>query len=76
MKLTRAFADFSQQEHSVAGAVDANDNTGWAIHPELGKPHFAVFALSEPVKDTAGAVLRVTLFMVRWRVSGPVAARL
>src|SRR5262249_6157435 len=52
---------FSQQEHSVAGAVDENDNTGWAIHPELGKPHFAVFELAEPVSDTASAVLRVTL---------------
>src|SRR5262249_32906358 len=60
VKLARAFADFSQQEHSVAGAIDANDNTGWAIHPELGKPHFAVLELAEPVTDTAGVVLRVT----------------
>jgi len=41
LKLARAFADFSQQEHNVAGAIDANDSTGWAVHPELGKPHFA-----------------------------------
>src|SRR5262249_1713021 len=61
LKLARAFADFSQKEHSVAGAIDANDNTGWAIHPELGKRHFAVFEFAEPVTDTVGKALRVTL---------------
>ncbi len=61
LKLAKAFADFSQQEFSVAGAIDANDNTGWAIHPEEGKPHFAVFKVVEPVTETAGTVLRVTL---------------
>ncbi len=61
LKLAKAFADFSQQEFSVAGAIDANDNTGWAIHPEEGKPHFALFALAEPVTETGGTVLRVTL---------------
>ena len=43
------------------GAIDANDSTGWAIQPEEGKRHFALFELPEPVTETAGTVLRVTL---------------
>jgi serine/threonine protein kinase/formylglycine-generating enzyme required for sulfatase activity len=62
LKLARAYADFSQTDYSVDGAIDdGNDNTGWAIFPETGKSHFALFALAEPVTETEGKVLRVTL---------------
>jgi formylglycine-generating enzyme required for sulfatase activity/WD40 repeat protein len=59
--LARAFADFSQNGWNVGGAIDSDDNTGWAIDREEGKPHFALFELAEPVRDTPGATLRVTL---------------
>jgi serine/threonine protein kinase/formylglycine-generating enzyme required for sulfatase activity len=61
LKLARAFADFSQDGESVDGAIDSDDRTKWGIFPQTGKPHFALFALSEPVTATGGAVLRVTL---------------
>ena len=61
LKLARAGADFNQQGFSVATAIDANDSTGWGIHPEMGKPHCALFELVEPVTAAAGTVLRVTL---------------
>src|SRR5262249_23242002 len=60
LKLARAFADFSEREYNVDGAIDSNDSTSWAIFPETGKPHFALFELAEPVTDSAGKVLRVT----------------
>jgi WD40 repeat protein/tetratricopeptide (TPR) repeat protein len=63
LDLARAFADFSNPNpnHTVDGALDSNDNTGWSIWPEMGKPHFALFELREPVTKTVGKVLRVTL---------------
>jgi hypothetical protein len=65
LKLARACADFSQQDFNVAGAIDANDTTGWAINPEMGKPHCALFEVVEPVTLDAGAELRVT-FECKW----------
>ncbi|HVC94426.1 MAG TPA: PSD1 and planctomycete cytochrome C domain-containing protein [Pirellulales bacterium] len=49
VKLKTASADFSQQDFPVANAIDGEPRTGWAIHPEVGKPHAAVFALAEPL---------------------------
>lgn len=49
-KIERASADFSQETFPVANAIDANDKTGWAIHPEVGKPHHAVFEFTEPIR--------------------------
>jgi formylglycine-generating enzyme required for sulfatase activity/tetratricopeptide (TPR) repeat protein len=60
LKLVRAFADYSQNGHGVDGAIDSDDRTSWAIHPETGKPHFALFELAEPITVTPGTVLRVT----------------
>ncbi len=61
LKLARALADYSQDNWNVDGAIDANDNTGWAIAPFMSKPHFALVELAEPVTETVGSVLRVTL---------------
>ncbi len=49
-KIERASADFSQETYPIAHAIDANDRTGWAIHPEVGQPHHAIFELSEPIR--------------------------
>ena len=49
-KLERAAADFSQLDYPIANSIDANDRTGWAIHPEVGKPHHAIFEFSEPIR--------------------------
>ncbi len=61
LKMARAYADFSDRNANVTGAIDANDKTGWGIYPEVGKPHQAMFDFAEPVALTDGAVLRVTL---------------
>ncbi len=49
LKLRRAVADFSQEGHAVALAIDGRDDTGWAVKPATGKPHEAVFELESPI---------------------------
>jgi hypothetical protein len=61
LKIKAASADFSQKDFAVGLSIDDKPNTGWAIHPEMGKPHFAVFELEEKVELPAGAKLQLTL---------------
>jgi hypothetical protein len=57
----RAVADFSQQDWAVAGAIDGKPETGWAVSPQFGRPHVAVFETKEPVGFSSGTVLTFTL---------------
>jgi tetratricopeptide (TPR) repeat protein len=60
LKLAKAWADNSTGADSeVWFAIDESDGTGWKT--EAGKPHFAVFEFAEPVTETVGTALRVTL---------------
>jgi mono/diheme cytochrome c family protein len=61
VKLKAATADFSQQDFDVARAIDGRADTHWAIFPEVGKPHWAVFELESPLELETGSELRVTL---------------
>ena len=61
VKIARASADFSQDKHPVAHAIDADPSTGWAIHPNAGVPHYAVFAFETPVKVSDSATVSVKL---------------
>ncbi|MEZ6071435.1 MAG: DUF1553 domain-containing protein [Pirellulales bacterium] len=45
---SRAVADFSQQDWDVAGAIDDDPKSGWAVQPQLGRWHEAVFETAEP----------------------------
>lgn len=56
-----ATADFSQEAWAVAGAVDDNPDTGWAVMPEFGKPHTALFTFKTPVVFAKGAALTFTM---------------
>ena len=47
--LKSASADFSQEGYPVAHAIDEQRGTGWAIYPEVGKPHSAVFEADRPI---------------------------
>ena len=62
--LVDAQSDFSQKGYDVRTAIDgrnpANGN-GWAISPETGKPHQAIFALKDVVKTKFGADLKLLL---------------
>jgi hypothetical protein len=59
--LHNAQADFSQESWAVAGAIDGNPDTGWAVAPQLGRAHIAYFELKTPVNHPAGTVFTVTL---------------
>ena len=55
--LHSAQADFSQANFPVAGAIDGNPETGWAIAPQFGKSHRATFLTREVVGNTQGTLL-------------------
>jgi hypothetical protein len=56
-----AVADFSQESYDIKGAIDNNPETGWAIAPQIGKPHTAMFVLTNPVNLKDGILFRFTV---------------
>lgn len=61
LPFARALADFSQQGFEIARTIDNNLQTGWAIDPQEGKPHFAIFEFRKPVSHPKGATFIITL---------------
>jgi hypothetical protein len=59
--LHNAQADFSQERWAVAGAIDGNPDTGWAIAPQFGQPHTAYFELKTPLSNPAGTLFTITM---------------
>jgi len=58
--LTEAVADFSQQNWDVAGAIDGNAKTGWAIAPQFHRPHWARFRVAKtPLTGPATLTFRL-----------------
>lgn len=49
VKLKSAVADFNQTDWEVHRTLDNAPQTAWGIHPEEGKPHWAVFELDQPM---------------------------
>jgi hypothetical protein len=60
VKLTRALADFSQGSYPVQNAIDGNLGTGWAVVPQTGRNHVAIFELKDRIMP-AGTTLTFTL---------------
>lgn len=61
VKIRNAVTDFSQDGYPVEGLFDDNVNTGWAVHPQYGKPHQAIFFLDQPLTLAPGEELTVKL---------------
>ena len=61
--LVKAVADFEQNKGglSIASSLDDNPKTGWAVDPQFGKDHAAVFIFGEVVDFVAGATFTVKL---------------
>jgi len=59
LKIKTASADYSQKDYPISNAIDTDPTSGWAIHPEVGKPHQAVFEFVQPVQTPV--VLRIVL---------------
>jgi hypothetical protein len=56
-------ADFEQADKpwKAQNVIDGNNDTGWAIAPQYGKPHWAVFGLKEPLKSEQPLFVRIRL---------------
>jgi hypothetical protein len=61
LNFREAQASFSQAKWGVAGAIDGDPKTGWAIAPEFEKDHFAVFLLNTPLNIEESETLTFTL---------------
>src|SRR5262249_8905167 len=59
--LKDAVADFSQESWNVKGAIDGKPETGWAISPQVGQPHSAMFKFAAPADFPEGTTFTVTL---------------
>ncbi|HEV3238215.1 MAG TPA: DUF1553 domain-containing protein, partial [Gemmataceae bacterium] len=59
--LYNAIADFSQEGWAVAGAIDGNPETGWAISPQFGKTHTAIFEVKDFAAISEEAILTFTM---------------
>jgi mono/diheme cytochrome c family protein len=59
--LARARADFEQKGLPINAAIDADAKSAWAVDPEFGKDHTAVFELENPVGFEGGSTLTFTL---------------
>src|SRR5439155_12821428 len=45
----------------IAFAIDADESTGWAIHPRVAEPHWAVFIPSQPITTAGKTPLTIRL---------------
>jgi len=61
--LHKAVADFSQEGWPIAGAIDGNAATGWAVLPQFGKAHSALFEVKEAMKNEKGTTFTVAMSM-------------
>ena len=61
VKFATAKADFSQKDWEVAKAINDAPNDGWAVSPQFGKRHVAVFQTEEPVGFDGGTKLAIVL---------------
>jgi len=61
IRLVKAKADFSQKNFDVAGAIDENPATAWAINPKFHEPHWAVFETDRALGSEKGMELQFTL---------------
>jgi hypothetical protein len=56
-----AIADFSQDGFPISGTLDDRKDTGWAVMPELGLEHAAIFHFKEPFGTGEGTPLTLSL---------------
>ncbi|HEX3150749.1 MAG TPA: DUF1549 domain-containing protein [Gemmataceae bacterium] len=59
--LQKAQATFSQEAFAVAGAIDGNPATGWAVMPQFGRAHSALFEVKEPIKNVQGTTFTIVM---------------
>jgi len=61
VELRRAASDFAQESFPASAAIDAKPASGWAIDPQEGRTHAAVFRTASPIGFGAGTTLTFVL---------------
>lgn len=61
VKLESAKATFEQKGLPVSAAIDGDQNSAWAVDPEFGKDHAAVFQAAQPFGFEQGTQVTITL---------------
>ena len=63
VKISKAIADYEQNKTnlSIAGTLDEDSSSGWAVDGQLGKDHAAVFTFAQPLDIPDGAKLTIKL---------------
>jgi hypothetical protein len=61
VKISKARATFEQRGLPVSATIDSDPRSAWAIDPQFGKDHAAVFDLAAPISHEGGSVLTFTL---------------
>ena len=61
VKLLNPTATFEQEKLPVAGAIDDNKKSAWAIDPQVGKNHSAAFEIETPITGGPGTTLTFIL---------------
>lgn len=63
VSLHKPQADFSQGSFPVKNAIDGNKggNNGWAISPQMGQYHSALFELKDPIKSKEPITIEIKL---------------
>lgn len=59
--LERAVADHEQDGWPIAAALDGKNDTGWAVLPQTGRAHDAIFEFRSPLISTGPLTLLVVL---------------
>ena len=61
LKNPRASFEQNSSSLAVAASIDGNPGSGWALDPQFGKDHAAIYEIANPADITAGAELQITL---------------
>lgn len=59
--LQNPLATFSQDNYPIAATIDDDPRSGWAVSPQFGKNHIAVFEFEKKVGHAGGTLLVFTL---------------
>ena len=59
--LKYAQADFAQDQFPVSAAIDGKEQTGWAIVPQTGHDHWAMFIAKQPIHGDKTPWLQLVL---------------
>jgi WD40 repeat protein len=61
VKFRSAESSFSQDKYAARNAIDGKPETGWAIAPQFGRDHSAIFQFARPVDAGPGTRLTIEI---------------